>query len=142
MDLEVRVLQVGVSAIRGVRAEVFGAPGLGAKNQVDHLDSTYHWALLVDGEVVGCTTVVEVRGVLLRAMAVCERRRGLGLGRVLLKAVCDDVAVPMWCNARLSAVPFFLACGWTPMSPVFEMQGRGPHQRLGWSPEGNVSQDP
>ncbi len=139
MALEVRVLQVGVSAIRGVRAEVLGAAGLGAKNQVDHLDTTRHWALLVDGEVVGCATVVEVRGVLLRAMAVCARRRGLGLGRVLLAAVCDDVAQRMWCNARLPAVPFFLACGWVEQSPVFDMRGKGLHQRLEWIPDAQAA---
>ncbi len=135
MALEVRVLQVPVSAVRGVRAEVFGAAKLGAKNQVDHLDTTRHWALLVDGEVVGCATVVEVRGVLLRAMAVCPRRQGLGLGAVLMKSVCDDVAAPMWCNARLPAVPFFVACGWVEESPVFDMRGKGLHQRLLWVPD-------
>lgn len=133
-DLEIRVLQVPVSAIRGVRAEVFGRPRLGAKNQVDHLDTTRHWALLADGEVVGCATVVEVRGVLLRAVGMVPRRRGLGLGAVLVKAVCEEVNTTMWCNARLTAVPFFIACGWTAQSPVFDMPRRGPHQRLAWSP--------
>ncbi|MFT6145273.1 MAG: GNAT superfamily N-acetyltransferase [Myxococcota bacterium] len=132
MALEVRVLQVGVSAIRGVRAEVFGAAGLGAKNQVDHLDTTRHWALLVDGEVVGCATVVEVRGLLLRAMAVCPRRQRLGLGAILMTSICEDVAGRMWCNARLPAVPFFVACGWVEESPVFDMRGKGLHQRLAW----------
>jgi hypothetical protein len=53
---------------------------------------------------------------------------------VLLAAVCDDVATPMWCNARQPAVPFFVACGWVEQSPVFDMPRKGLHQRLTWTP--------
>jgi hypothetical protein len=68
----------------------------------------------------------------LRGMAAA--RPGGGVGAVLLRAVHDQVAAPMWCNARLRAVPFYARLGWTITSDLFDIPGVGPHHRMLWEP--------
>ena len=68
----------------------------------------------------------------LRGMAAS--RPGGGVGAVLLRAVHAEVAAPMWCNARLRAVPFYARLGWTITSDEFDIPGVGPHHRMLWEP--------
>ncbi len=100
----------------------------------DHAPSTRHWALRRDGVVVAVVSVLDLRGLALRGMAVDPTLQRQGLGAHLLDHVQRDVDAAMWCNARGSAVAFYTACGWTAVGPVFEIDGEGPHQRMVWSP--------
>jgi GNAT superfamily N-acetyltransferase len=104
----------------------------------DHAPSTRHWALRRHGVVVAVVSVLELRGLALRGMAVEPSLQRLGLGARLLDHVQREVDAAMWCNARSSAVAFYSACGWTPVGPAFEIDGEGPHQRMVWAP-GNAS---
>jgi len=72
----------------------------------------------------------------LRGMATDAEHRRQGLGRAML-AVAErdlllDPAVPrqLWCNARVPAVKFYQALGWTVVSETFEIPTAGPHVKM------------
>lgn len=129
----VEIDTVGVEAVLDVRARVLfpGAARGVARMKRDHDLTSVHWLLRKDGEAVGCASVMQYRGWLLRGMAVDPRHQGTGLGRILLRQVEADMDRPMWCNARLAAAGFYAHQGWTPKGPVFDMDG-DPHQRMEW----------
>ncbi len=101
----------------------------------DSAPTTRHWAALVDGQVVGCVTVMQLRGQALRGMAVAPELRRQGIGRKLMDAVDAEVNEDMWCNARSGALHFYEAMGWRAVGPVFELGENGPHQRMVWTVE-------
>ena len=71
----------------------------------------------------------------LRGMAVDGAHQGRGVGGALLSAVADALSGPLWCNARLRAVPFYARHGWHITSERFDIAGIGPHHRMAWNPE-------
>lgn len=107
-------------------------PRRAARMTPDRAPTTRHWALCVDGEVVACVSVLALRGWALRGLAVDPAHRRRGLGAALVRHVTREVAAPLWCNARLDAVPFYRAVGWTEVGPIFEIAGEGAHQRMVW----------
>lgn len=102
----------------------------------DHAPTSRHWALTIDGAVVAVATVLELRGLALRGMAVEPSMQRRGLGRQLLAQVQREVDAAMWCNARAEAASFYEASGWIRVGPEFTIDGEGPHQRMVWSPSG------
>lgn len=64
-------------------------------------------------------------------MATVERRRHEGVGRALVDAVVAHVAghggSHLWCNARLSAVAFYQAVGFTTTGEAWDVPVIGPH---------------
>lgn len=94
-----------------------------------------HWGVWIDDQAVGCASVMAVRGHVLRGMAVRQDHQRRGVGTVLLETVSAEVAGPMWCNARIDAVPFYLRRGWILAGPPFEMDTVGPARRMLWQPE-------
>ncbi len=99
---------------------------------------TRHWVGLRAGAVVACVTVMnqpwEGRAWRLRGMAVDTTLQRSGLGRLLLLQVHEEVAEPMWCDARWVAVPFYAAGGWRVASECYEIEGIGPHHKMTWDP--------
>lgn len=96
-----------------------------------------HFAFRMDDRVVGCASILPAPLTAdprfawqLRGMAVdADLQRG-GVGRQLLTAISETVREPLWCNARLSAAPFYARNGWRPVSAVFDIPGVGPHRRM------------
>lgn len=122
-------------AILPLRELVLGDEASGPQTFSGDLSpTTRHWAARIDGEVVGCVSVMQLRGLALRGMAVRPDLQDRGIGAKMMRTLATEVREPMWCNARLAAVPFYRRVGWVETGPVFEMDGRGPHQRLVWSP--------
>lgn len=133
--------------VLGLRARVL-RPGQAVEAAVFPCDAqpdTRHWAAWRAGGVVAVATVareplpedrpltapVDPRpGWQLRGMAVDGALQGTGVGRRLLDAVVADVGAPLWCNARLRAVPFYARAGWRVVSDRFEVTGIGPHHRM------------
>jgi GNAT superfamily N-acetyltransferase len=111
-----------------------GRPRRDAHMAADHAPTTRHWALRREGAVVAVVTVLDLRGLALRGMAVDPTLQRQGLGARLLAHVQRDVDAPMWCNARHAAVSFYTACGWRAVGPLFEIDDEGPHQRMVWAP--------
>ncbi len=133
MPLDVRVERVERDRILALRARVLTEHGKGRKAfSRDLATTTRHWAALLDGAVVGCVSVMRLRGHALRGMAVAPEVQRQGVGARMLQVVCAAVDAPMWCNSRLEVVPFYVRLGWVPAGPVFDLQDRGAHQRLTW----------
>jgi len=132
------IARASAEALWSLRGRVLGGGGPEDRLHLkgDRAADTRHWTASIDGEVVGCVTVMDLRGWALRAMAVAPEHRRRGVGRQLLDRVVQEVDAPMWCNARLDAVPFYAACGWKAISPQFEIDGAGLHRRMVWSPTG------
>lgn len=67
----------------------------------------------------------------LRGMAVHPDARGRGYGRVLLEACINAVhargGTLLWCNARTSAVEFYLKSGFATYGEEFVIPDVGPH---------------
>ena len=131
MGRELRVERVERDQIRDLRERVLSHPDQPVRTvSGDHATTTRHWAALLDAQVIGCVSVMQLRGYALRAMAVAPEHQRQGVGAALLRVVVDQVREPLWCNARLSAVPFYTRMGWQAVGPVFMLQDRGPHQRM------------
>ncbi|MEE2828180.1 MAG: GNAT family N-acetyltransferase [Myxococcota bacterium] len=134
MALEVTVERVERDQILELRARVLSDVGARvAALSGDLSPATRHWAAWLDDAVVGCVSVMRLRGWALRGMAVSEEHQRKGVGQRLLQAVHAEVDGPMWCNARLQAVPFYSQLGWVQVGPIFSMGNQMPHQRMTWT---------
>ena len=73
-------------------------------------------------------------GYQLRGMATLEAYRGKGIGNQLLNFAIvylrGQRANYIWCNARVSAIKFYLGLGFEIISDVFEVPVIGPHRVL------------
>ena len=134
MTPDVTINRVERDLILNLRARELSYPGIRVTALSGDLSpTTRHWAAWLGGAVVGCVTVMELRGWALRGMAVATEHQRQGIGGRLLDAVCTEVGAPMWCNARLEAVPFYSHLGWVKAGPVFYMGNQAPHQRMTWT---------
>jgi GNAT superfamily N-acetyltransferase len=102
----------------------------------DHERETRHWVVERGERIVGVATVLQrpyPDGAgpewQLRGMAVAAEERGTGLGRALLDALVREVAAPLWCNARVTAIAFYERAGWRVTSEPFDT-AVGPHRRM------------
>jgi len=107
----------------------------------DDLPTSVH-AVAIDketGDIAGIGTVVvqawaeqpETFAFRLRGMAVDDKHRGSGAGRLVLDAleqhVRDQGAPLLWCNARIGAVGFYQKCNWQVVSDEYDIPTVGPH---------------
>lgn len=128
-----RVLRVERDAILSLREAVLSGPKAPVRTlSGDLAPTTRHWAAVLDGAVVGCVSVMALRGMALRGMAVSSQCRGQGIGAALMQTVLAQVAGPMWCNARAGAIGFYARMGWIGVGPRFRLGGQ-PHQRMTWA---------
>jgi GNAT superfamily N-acetyltransferase len=67
----------------------------------------------------------------LRGMATTPEMRRRGIGTALVCACVGHVVArggySVWCNARVTAAPFYVALGFSPIGPEFELKDIGPH---------------
>lgn len=105
----------------------------------DHAETVHYGAF--DGDTcVGCVTLMSAPhdgtpARQLRGMATVDWLQGLGAGgRLVAHAEADDATHygdrPLWCNARLRAVPFYARHGWVVDSEAFDIPKIGPHHRM------------
>ena len=143
MPLDVTIGRVERDVILKLRARELSYPGIPVTALSGDLSSTTrHWAAWLGDAVVGCVSVMRLRGWALRGMAVAKEHQRQGVGERLLHAVCTEVDEPMWCNARLEAVPFYSHLGWVQAGPIFYMGNQVPHQRMTWATVGPGSARP
>ncbi|MCO4744091.1 MAG: GNAT family N-acetyltransferase [Proteobacteria bacterium] len=129
--------EAGPEAIRPLRHRVLreGRPLEDAIWPGD--DEARHFLLEWAGSVVAVATIMQNAfpdgdgpSLQLRGMAVGPEHQGKGLGAQLVTGIQEAVGEPMWCNARMSALPFYEKQGWTAVGETFEVQGIGPHRRM------------
>jgi ribosomal protein S18 acetylase RimI-like enzyme len=138
---QIAVRRADVAEILSLRHQTLRQrlPPESARFEGDLLETTKHYAAVCTGEIVGCATILlhtwqAESAWQLRGMAVDERVRGRGVGKLLLDAVEKDVGLSdvrlMWCNARVPAVGFYERAGWRVVSEAFEVPTAGPHVKM------------
>jgi ribosomal protein S18 acetylase RimI-like enzyme len=146
-NVQPAIRRVAVELILPLRHAVLRAalPLATARFAGDSAGSTIHLAALVGSEVVACATLMEVpldqeSAYQLRGMATHPAWQRRGLGRQLLDhaelLLRDDPIRLRWCNARISAIGFYEAMGWTVVSDEFDIPTAGPHRRMIVRPQG------
>ncbi|MCR8561921.1 GNAT family N-acetyltransferase [Mucilaginibacter sp. BJC16-A38] len=104
----------------------------------DNLPGIFHLGYYVEEELACIGSFhpqsydgFEGTGYQLRGMATIEKYRGRGLGNQLLNFAIvylrGQKANYLWCNARKTALQFYLNMGFEIISAEFEVPGIGPH---------------
>ena len=114
-----------------------GRPESTAHFAEDEAEGSVHFAAIDASEcVIGCATVIEKEGRLqLRGMATAPEWQGKGVGGAVLEAVQAHAlnrGLPLWCNARVSAVGFYEKSGWQTEGAIFDVPTVGPHMTMIW----------
>ena len=101
-----------------------------------------HWGAWIDATLVACGSLYEVtdeagaHSTQLRGMATAPEFRNAGHGGALLEAAIAEweggaeAARPLWCNARIRAVPFYERHGFNGIGEPFDFPGVGEHLRM------------
>jgi GNAT superfamily N-acetyltransferase len=138
----IRVEPVAVDRIINLRHQVLrqGLPREEAIFEGDRKADALHVGAFDGDRLVGCVTLhastwEEQPAWQLRGMAVAPGYQKSGIGRALLAAVDEHVALNgnqsiLWCNARVPAAQFYQKHGWQIVSEVFEIPTAGPHVRM------------
>jgi GNAT superfamily N-acetyltransferase len=138
------IRRVTVEEILPLRSEVLrgGGPLERALLPGDTEGLGVHWGTWLGGLLVACVSLYEVasddgvRRTQLRGMATAPKLRSQGLGGALLNvAIRDweeraDAVRPLWCNARIRAVPFYERHGFVGEGEPFVFPGVGEHLRM------------
>ena len=133
-----------VEEILPLRSEVLrgGGPLERALLPGDEEGLGVHWGVWLGDLLVACVSLYEVtsesgeRSTQLRGMATAPELRSQGLGGSLLEAALtewegrEDAARPLWCNARIRAVPFYERHRFVGEGEPFEFPGVGEHLRM------------
>jgi GNAT superfamily N-acetyltransferase len=134
----IEVRRVDAETVRPLRHSVLraGADLSESVYPIDDLPDTVHLAAMCGDVVVGTATVFpqpyDGRAAWrLRGMAVTEARRREGIGFHLLGEVVDRVRSRggdlLWCNARTSALAFYVRHGFTIVGQEFLAAHGVPH---------------
>jgi ribosomal protein S18 acetylase RimI-like enzyme len=118
-----------------------GRPDLPASYPTDDEPSTLHLGLITpEGELAGCVSVLQdplpgFASLHLVLMAVDPDLRRQGVGRALVGAVQGSAGAAgrnVWAAARMTALDFYRALGFTVMGDVFIGGMDLPHRRALW----------
>ena len=106
---------------------------------LDSVAGSFHLGAFLKDQLVGIVSVYpeSQKGELnqglwrIRGMAVDSGYQGHGIGRSLIKE-CKEIlkgkgAKTVWCNARTTAIQFYITLGFEKVGEEFEIEGIGPH---------------
>lgn len=131
--------EANAEEIRPLRHRVLreGRPPEDAIFEGDDAPTTRHFLVQWTDQVVAVATVMQAPfpdgdgpALQLRGMAVAPEHQGKGLGAQLVQGIAQAVGEPMWCNARMSALPFYEKQGWQGTGDTFEVERIGAHRRM------------
>ena len=107
----------------------------------DELETSFHLGYFVNTDLAGIAsfhnqslTEFNGHGYQLRGMATVEKYRGKGLGNQLLNFgmvyLRGQKVDYLWCNARKTALTFYLNSGFEIISEQFDVPGIGAHYKM------------
>ena len=106
---------------------------------LDRLTDSYHAGAFLDGKLKGIVSLypesqdgtTHKGDWRLRGMAVDRELQGRGIGKDLVRIALDHARSQfgknVWCNARTSAMGFYLGLGFESLGEEFDIPGIGPH---------------
>lgn len=106
---------------------------------LDHFSDSFHAGAFVEDDLVGIVSLYPESqdgsthngDWRLRGMAVDKGLQGQGIGKDLVKIAMDHARSQsgrnVWCNARTSAMGFYLGLGFESVGEEFDIPGIGPH---------------
>ena len=106
--------------------------------ELDNKDSTFHLGLFYKNELIGVASFMENNNpnfndktqYQLRGMAILKTHQKKGLGKLLLEAGENEIAIKcsrLWFNAREIAITFYKNCGYNIIGEPFNIVGIGKH---------------
>ncbi len=133
------------SATLALRDEVLRQP-LGMKLSAHDTageESQQHFGAFNGERLVACVVAHVISdSAQFRQMAVAESERGRGVGKRLLvfaeESLAEQGVQKFWLNARLSVLPFYVACGYVAVGEPFT-EVTIPHQRMEKLPQRRYS---
>jgi len=96
--------------------------------EMDEDNHGYHFGAFMGNELVGVVSLFQNGDDFqFRKFAVDESVQGKGIGKTMLKHLMDfainENAKRLWCNARVSAIGFYLKHGFTHTGQLFSKNG-------------------
>ncbi len=106
----------------------------------DAPDTLHLGAFDADGNAVCCVTMLRADwegepAWRLRGMATDDGLRGTGIGSALVPvaeraALALTGPLPIWCDARIRAIPFYERMGYVCVSEFFDIEHAGLHRKM------------
>ena len=104
----------------------------------DNDAGTFHFGAFFNEQLVGVSSFMKENNSAfigaqyqLRGMAILHEYRGKGVGKLMLneteKLLKKMNVEVLWCNARISAVPFYQKQGYKCFGNCFQIETVGPH---------------
>jgi GNAT superfamily N-acetyltransferase len=138
----IEIREVSAEAVRPIRQQVL-RPSQTIEEMIwahDLEPSTKHFAALDGERIIGIVTAYpaempekpDKRGWQFRGMATLPDVRGQGIGKALITKCLEAAngAELLWCDARISAMPFYEKLGFQKIGESFEKPMAGPHWRM------------
>lgn len=141
---QVQILPITARQARPLRGVVL-RPGYPPEKSIypeDNFPQVLHAGALLEGSLVGVATIfperppweLRVDAWRLRGMAVLAPARGMGIGTKLVQYCLEHIQAQggslVWCNARVSALPFYQGLGFQTIGEVFQSPESGPHFKM------------
>lgn len=138
--LEVREVRPGpeMEALYDLRLRVLrpGRPPEYVRHDRDLDPGAVHIGAFLGRRLAGIASLLPANGLQLRGMAVEPDLRKTGVGATILEyahRIATERNLPLWCNARDSAVGFYEKSGWVVEGEGFEVPDIGPHHVMRWA---------
>jgi phosphoribosylformimino-5-aminoimidazole carboxamide ribotide isomerase len=125
---EISIEQIRPEHTWRLRQQVLYPQSKLAEMKMDEDENGLHFAAFKDNYIVAVVSLFpNGDDYQFRKFAVDERVQGTGIGRELLNYITDFTALNggkrLWCNARVSAIGFYLKAGFTHTGKLFSKHG-------------------